>query len=308
MASLFIVGNGFDLSHGLETSYEHFHCYLKETYPDAQPTDCVPEYLTDNHGNEVPTSEDEVVGFIEQLLCDADGDKWSDLETAIGEIDFDNYLPDHEHDEDDDYEWDEMYFNENCAMALVNPILEIPSYFNDWISTIDVEEANPKKSFLQLIDKRVDLFLSFNYTPTLEMVYGIEDVCHIHGVQGERLLFGHGETYDYFSDDNYGVKPGTEDSFQQMHDQLKKDTYFALKQNLGFFKNLSSTVDRIYSYGFSFSKVDEIYIKEVCKRIDTNGVIWYLNSYDNNETQLNYQSAIRKCGFKGDFDSYNITD
>lgn len=308
MSNLFIVGNGFDLSHGLQTSYEHFHKYLREKYPDAQPTDCVPEYLIDNHGNEVPANEDEVIGFIEQILCDADGDKWSNLETALGEIEFDNYLPDHEHDEEDDYEWDEMHFNESCATALVYPILEIPLYFNDWISTINIEEANAKISFLQLINKRIDLFLSFNYTPTLEMIYGIGDVCHIHGAQGEKLLFGHGVIYDYFSDEEYGTKPGTEDSFQRMHDQLKKDTDFALNQHLDFFSRLNSTIDRIYSYGFSFSSVDEIYIKEVCRRIDTNNVTWYLNGYDDPETQLSYQSTIRKCGFQGNFGSYNVTD
>jgi len=35
MGSLFVIGNGFDLAHEMKTSYEDFHQYLKETYPDA---------------------------------------------------------------------------------------------------------------------------------------------------------------------------------------------------------------------------------------------------------------------------------
>ena len=40
-----------------------------------------------------------------------------------------------------------------------------------------------------------DVFLNFNYTETLEIVYQVkaEKVCHIHGKRGEELIFGHGE-------------------------------------------------------------------------------------------------------------------
>jgi len=307
MGNLFIIGNGFDLSHELKTSYEDFHSYLRKTYPNAQPTDCVPEYLTDNHGNEVPNDEDEVIGFIEQLLCDVDGDKWSNLEASIGKVDFENYLMDYEHDDDDDNEeWHETYFNENNAIALVNPILEIPSYFNKWISALDVKKAIVKNDFLKLIDKDSDLFLSFNYTPTLEDVYKIKNVCHIHGVQGGNLLFGHGEDYDYFSDDNYGMRPGTEDSFQNIHDKLRKDTKSALAQHRTFFQSLNPSVNKIYSFGFSFSDVDEVYIREICSRLDTSKVTWLLNGFDSESTRSDYQNIIKKCGFNGSFAVYNV--
>lgn len=36
MNSLFVIGNGFDLAHGIKTSYEDFHQYLNDdNYPDA---------------------------------------------------------------------------------------------------------------------------------------------------------------------------------------------------------------------------------------------------------------------------------
>lgn len=309
MSNLFIIGNGFDLSHNLKTSYEDFHTYLKKEYPSATPNDCVPEYVVDGHGEEVPTNEDEVIGFIEHLLCDVDGDKWSNLESSIGEIDFENYLLDYEHDEqDDDDLWDEMYYNEDGAMSLVNPILEIPSYFSRWILTINLNDAKFMLDFSHIINKNNDLFLSFNYTKTLEYLYGIKHVCHIHGMQGEKLLFGHGKDYDYFSDDNYGMLPGTEDSFQKIHDALKKDTKRALKENKSFFEMLKSSIDKIYSYGFSFSEVDEIYIREICNILDTKTITWYLNDFDDESVRDNYQGIIIKCGFRGSFCTYTINE
>lgn len=33
--NLFIIGNGFDLAHGLATKYNDFKEYLQKTYPQA---------------------------------------------------------------------------------------------------------------------------------------------------------------------------------------------------------------------------------------------------------------------------------
>jgi len=198
--------------------------------------------------------------------------------------------------------------NEDGARCLVYPILEIPSYFENWISSIELNDAKPKSDFLRLINPESDLFLSFNYTKTLECLYGIDKVCHIHGVQGEKLYFGHGKEYNYFSDDNYGTHPGTEDSFQKMHDKLKKETEKALHAQKAFFDRLKLSVNKIYSYGFSFSEVDEIYINEICKSIDTKGVTWYLNDYNDENTRLDFQDTIVRCGFLGSFDTYSINN
>lgn len=35
MKKLFIIGNGFDISHGLPTRYCDFQTYLKKEYPEA---------------------------------------------------------------------------------------------------------------------------------------------------------------------------------------------------------------------------------------------------------------------------------
>lgn len=66
MKKLFIIGNGFDLAHGLKTLYKNFHTYLRQTYFDHEDV-CdedfesndfyydadLPEFSVGNHGEDV---------------------------------------------------------------------------------------------------------------------------------------------------------------------------------------------------------------------------------------------------------------
>ena len=68
MANLFIIGNGFDLAHKMETSFNQFRDYLESNYPGGHTEYLyVPESITGNHGEEVQ-KEEEVVGLITYLL------------------------------------------------------------------------------------------------------------------------------------------------------------------------------------------------------------------------------------------------
>ena len=58
------------------------------------------------------------------------------------------------------------------------------------------------------------------------------------------------------------------------------------KRNNAFFQKLENeNITEIYSYGFSFSDVDMIYIKKICSDVDTDNVIWYLNDYGLDDTK-----------------------
>lgn len=85
-----------------------------------------------------------------------------------------------------------------------------------------------------------------------------------------------------------------------------KDTIGATKGNRDFFNSISKSVDKIYSFGFSFSKVDEIYITEICGKLPTRNVTWYLNEFDDLAKRRGYQKTIKSCGFIGVFDTYPI--
>ena len=66
---------------------------------------------------------------------------------------------------------------------------------------------------------------------------------------------------------------------------FKKDTASPVKKYKDFFKSLDHTVDRVYSYGFSYSPVDKIYIKMIIERIIYNVLaiilaIYIIKKYD----------------------------
>lgn len=305
MAGLFVIGNGFDISHGLETSYQKFHEYLMKKYPSASPDDAVlpPQPIGMPDGSE-KYDLDEAVSIIMKVINDVVGDNWSDLETSLGYLEYDDFLESLD-DDPDANEWHTVYDNEDNAYNLAGAILMVTKLFDDWVRTINVNAANAKNDLKKLINNNQDFFITFNYTPTLEQIYGVKNVCHIHGQQGENLYFGHGNQEDYY-DDNMAKYVGAENELSRLQESLRKNTKEALQNNEGFFRSLRS-IDKIYSYGFSFADVDLFYIEELCRRIDTKGVTWMLNDFDDVNKQREYMDKIRKCGFLGSFDTYHIS-
>ena len=160
---LFICGNGFDLHHGLPTSYDHYAKYLKEHHPSIfkeyndfpylhipyvagktiTPWSNIENSLTINYQD---LMEDSVQQDYPDLLSDSDS-RWSDMEVNIGIL---------------------TAFIESFTGAC----------FYEWLSQIDCSNATPDLDL-----PKSALYVSFNYTDTLQSLYGIDDknVFHIHG-------------------------------------------------------------------------------------------------------------------------------
>ncbi|MCC3866900.1 bacteriophage abortive infection AbiH family protein [Terrisporobacter mayombei] len=307
MSKLFILGNGFDLNHNLKTKYEDFREYLLERYPgvDETPLYCIEGSMLPD-GN-LEYDEKEVAIFIFNLISQAEGydNEWNDIEISLGKLDFGMLLEDmveKQYDKDGDLDWSEMDFLYEIASSdFYKPTLKIKELLSDWIETIDVKNSKPNQKFKNLIDSKQDLFLNFNYTKTLEVVYKINNVFHIHGIQGADIVVGHNEEYDALEDEYTSA----EGNFIKIHNALRKDTSEIINKSKVFFNNLSH-ITEIYSHGFSFSEVDLPYIQEICRRIDTTNLIWYLSSYDSEEEIKKYRDKIEKCGFKGIFKEFTI--
>ncbi|NTW72695.1 MAG: hypothetical protein HGA49_10720 [Eubacteriaceae bacterium] len=207
MANLFIIGNGFDIAHNLKTSYNDFYNYLKKKFPDADENRIILPTGNMMPDGGIEYNEVETVSLLLFLISDAEnwGDKWSDVENSLGNFNFSYCFDDlpefFDKEGDRDYQY-EYYNNEDRSSHLVTPILEITDHFSDWISLI---YTYPKQDFKKLIDNKNDLFLTFNYTLTLENLYDAKNVCHIHGRQCEKILFGHGNYKDFHSQDSIPI-------------------------------------------------------------------------------------------------------
>lgn len=308
MQTLYIIGNGFDCyGHNMPTRYADFRQYLVSRFPDYQRNyGGTLEFSIQNDGAEA-YDMNEVVGAIIRTIDECSKPGWSDLEKCLGgdfvyAIAYENEWAFEEpqfDDDDDNSIFHSVYENEDISNAIVGAYEMLMELFADWVhhklGKIDyhrVPRLRKKPSF------KNSLFLNFNYTRTLEQVYGINpvDVCHIHGdvYDGtEDIYFGHGNDEEF---EEFNQYIGITDAFSNLKRSLRKNTLKALRNNEDFFARLSK-VNKIYSYGFSFSDVDMPYIEEIANRIVPSKTRWYLNKYDI-ENHKNYIEMIEKLGFK----------
>ncbi|MCD7954046.1 MAG: bacteriophage abortive infection AbiH family protein [Synergistaceae bacterium] len=305
---LFIIGNGFDLAHGLSTKYIDFYNYLCKTYKVAYVEEdrIVPEGSSDKDGD-IVYDRTEVVEYIVNLLFRTIDVNWNNFEETLGNLDF---YPDFDYleqlfDKEGDRDWwHEGTNNEQLASELSNCVYIIGDLFEEWINTIKTFAVKQITKFADLISIQDDYFLNFNYTRTLENVYGVTNVCHIHGIQGERLLFGHGAKR-HFYDDIENKYMGSEAGLELLHGLLRKDTREAIRENEDFSRKLKDGFSAVYSYGFSFGRVDQIYLKKIFKNTDTEGIVWYLHVHDESSHECQ-KNIIKKSGFAGTFDIFEV--
>lgn len=313
MANLFIIGNGFDIAHGLETSYDDFRNYLVKNYNNIKMDELVIPNEKDLPNGGIGYNEDEALSLLFYLINGAEDniDEWKDVEKSLGHLDFDEVfdLIDDVYDKEGDiHGWHTANNNQQLASSLIIPTTSIQYYFSEWVEDLDVTSVKQLKNFNSILNEE-DLFLTFNYTDTLEEIYDIkeEKVCHIHGRKNEEIFFGHGNDLDK-TDRHMTKNIGSEDGLNEIQRQLRKKTNMALEGQSEFFEKLEGTfIEKIYSIGFSFGAVDSVYLCEICRSVDTENVQWYFNDYklDPNK-KLQYEELLIECGFKGEFSTFHI--
>ena len=165
MATLVIVGNGFDIQNGLPTSYGAFY---------------------NQYNNQL---DGHFVHFPDFL----DDQEWSNFEGNLGLFDEDNFRESAvwEPSMDDMLESSKYVngYNDEISQKIDELVDDIRSAFKAWIIGIDIKQATKFMEFPKGFK-----FINFNYTSTLQDVYSVpdEDVVHIHGKARWNLIFGHG--------------------------------------------------------------------------------------------------------------------
>lgn len=311
MSNLFIIGNGFDLAHNLPTKYSDFKSFLINNYEANLYHLHYAEGYTDQKGDILYKDRD-VAGVIYNLLEDISNDaEWSEFEKCLGLLSYDSLSFEITDVFDREGDLSHSHTNDNYESIytdLVGSIKEVPKLFTKWISSVDIIDVTPIVSFYSLIDQESDIFLTFNYTTTLEDVYEVDNVVHIHGNiltsdNYNDIIFGHGEDRNYPEESRYHIINESESS---IHEAFRKNTQKIIDYHSYFFSNLKNdNITAIYSHGFSFGSVDMPYIKKICSSLDTSNLIWYLDDFSKENHSL-HKTIIKSCGFKGDFDTYKL--
>ncbi len=316
MTNLFIIGNGFDIAHNMNTRYLHFRQYLIDKYEITEDIIdniwCdIPCPTTYPDGGEVYDNTSAGAAII-RILDNAERDKnWKDVETSLGKLPYGDFLDDwsdYNNPDNDKAFFDNIYRNEDNARNLCGALKLICDYFQDWIKTVKMSKSC-LTDFQNLISPENDLFLNFNYTKTLEELYGAKNVCHIHGTKDDEIFFGHGNNEDKTSSFQSNWF-GADSELNQFELELRKNTHGAYQKNANFFSQIIKATNtdgfKIYSYGFSFSEVDKYYLEIIFRNINTKNTTFYLNDYDSTEIRDRFIKIIKACGFKGSFLTYHI--
>jgi hypothetical protein len=187
---LYIVGNGFDLHHGIASSYQEFGLYLKavdhETYRELERYFGVDdEFWWEFESRLADLDTDLLFDDAGQFLASYGAEDWSDA----GHHDY-------------QYELDRV-------VEAISKTLR--RHFGEWVRQL-VIPAPGSIAAKMLPLRRNARHLTFNYTDTLQRVYGIpeENVVHIHGAAmriDEQLTLGHGWQRAPADSFNHGIDP-----------------------------------------------------------------------------------------------------
>ncbi|WP_455780443.1 bacteriophage abortive infection AbiH family protein [Megasphaera elsdenii] len=289
---LFIIGNGFDLAHEVESSYSDFKNFLEENYTDTYD-------------------------FV-QTYCRPEMYEWQDFEDSLKYFDPEESC----YSEDVSMEEDELLAVSNIQSHIEEMNQEsknLVERFSEWIGQVesniqsDAENIERSAYFEHLISNGECYFLTFNYTDTLEIIYNISSdrICHIHGriERGESPIFGHGEEPMNYSRDmtnGWGTSAQIEminDSLNSSYNRLIKNVRRILMENRFWFSQLG-TFDQIYSFGFSYNDIDMYYIQDIIEHYANNDTVWYLNQYDEDRHQ-EYRDRLIIQNFSGNISVCN---
>lgn len=313
--TLYIIGNGFDLHHGVPSTYADFKTYL--------------------------TKHDRDLLYALEHLYDCEN-IWGDFEQnllSISRETFMNYVsplfPTNEVG-DEDFSYAELSFSQDSAGELVDELTEnLRKRFHEWIRTLKMP-AGYEKQLIKL-DPYAQ-YLNFNYTDFLESAYGAtpDQICYLHGKKSDKtgsIILGHGEnpenTFDKWHEANkekqrfqprlknkrnktypnssptylaYFLKDETkgnwrsearyhainfaaeriEDYYEQSYKNFKK----VLETHKDFIASLNN-IKKIIVIGHSLSKVDLPYFEKIIAVNDNpNNIQWQI-SYHSNTDRIN---------------------
>ena len=307
---LYIIGNGFDQAHDLKTSYWDFRCYLERYAEDflIEFERLYSQYPYDPDEYHVSSEKrKEAIKRHNDALYNC---LWKSFEASIGqpsECEFDT-ICDSTIDEMNELESGPIgikdtlsqYFEEQFGF-----VTKLQGYLLKWAELIRLNKAGAKKN--EIKNSR-DLFLTFNYTPTLERVYGVpqSNICHIHGgippYCNTAPVIGHGnkmaiqkwkklkQEYDNMFDEGGSSKCAAISNFYQ---RTLKDTDKYLTMNYSFFQKIRD-VEEVVVIGHSLGEVDLPYFKKIIEFAGKD-IPWTVVYHSESEKD-NMENKVKELG------------
>jgi gamma-glutamylcyclotransferase (GGCT)/AIG2-like uncharacterized protein YtfP len=227
---------------------------------------------------------------------------WCDFENSLGKFDWLYFYQENDNTDitSESFRTSEVFgLEDDLAEQGEKIVNNIRECFHEWLEEIDVSVA--EKIFRFNPDSR---FLTFNYTSTLQSVYGIDDknVFHIHGelYSADELIFGHGDVmeeepeFDESGDSNRTMFTDAEGAAKYPFHAFRKPVDEVIRKNYRLF-NIYNDVNNICVIGHSLNEIDLPYFKKLAEiAIDSD---WLVYCYTKESEAHNVQQLL-KCGIK----------
>lgn len=311
MKKLYIIGNGFDLYHRLDTWYSSFGLFAQKNHHNVY--DALIKYLyfpgLDEYNKE--SLYDEIWGSFEENLANLDYKEVLD--------EFSDYAANPASEEFRDRDWHTyQYYASEVRHSLTS---DLYGAFEEFMTNVQF----PSKQEQHIINIELESFyFTFNYTDTLERYYSIprDRIWYIHNRVGEDkpLILGHGFSPDDLKPENQTPPEGlSNEELQEWEDNMNDQhefSYEAAKQEiLQYYSdnhkftskiiesnyevfNKIRLVDEIFVLGHSLSDVDLPYFIKIFKFLNQN-VRWNISFHKPEEKKVK-RRVIEKLGVKPD--------
>jgi Bacteriophage abortive infection AbiH len=270
---LYIIGNGFDLWHGLPTTYKHFYSYARETLDEIE------KYFSSDAG---------------------DDELWYDFENNLGHFKSRVFYRDHDNTDpaSDDFRPSHAYsLEDDLTQQSEDLVVSLQEIFREWIGEIDVSDAVKRIEF-----SSENRFFSFNYTSTLQRIYGIKNsqVFHIHGNidEHDELIFGHGKEFteepelDEEGNSNRTIFSDAEGASRYPLYAFRKPVKEVLCKNKHIFES-QKDVGQIIIIGHSLNDIDIPYFKKLAGC--ATHAHWLVLCYEASD-YLHHKEQLIRCG------------
>lgn len=316
MKTLYIIGNGFDIAHGLDTSYWNFREYLDDIYP---------EFLQEfewmyNIGRMDFLDSRVPAGTHERWEESVNHELWSEFEEKMGQPNISEMM-DASTSVLADMDLDGGLIGIGDTMNSYwadkyGYVKKFEQYVKEWIESIDTSDITPKR---RALIESTDYFLNFNYTDLLENVYKIENVLHIHGgvasVTDRDPIMGHCNYKDienhrrWAEESDEKFDEGEASIHRAVVNYLKsiyKDTKLIIGLHQAFWDKLKN-VDKVVIIGWSAGNADLPYLRKIRESVSKN-TKWYAYCYDDKAYKA-LNAAMIEEDIEGKFEvNYISTD
>lgn len=260
--SLAIIGNGFDLSLGIKSSYTDFL-----------------NFLLSSHNLE---TTEEIYNFNKLFVQNFDGKSlnWCDFESI-----FEKQIIEVNQSTNSK----ELGYTKEFLINQINQDLkELEILFSEYLEKefelwqrnwlkVKVDKGKKTNSFYNKLFEKVNTVISFNYTDSVENIFPQVKPHHIHGrLEDGNIIFGGGFSGSSMLDDT-SVKGSTE------NDKLirsKKSPKITEQRNRIFKKIVNKTFSSIFILGHSIIGSDFIFLKPLFEKSNKIYIFYYEQDYE----------------------------